>query len=189
MKEEELLIQKAKQGDDISFGKLYDTYLPSIYRFVFLKIGRKEDAEDITQKVFVSAWQSLKGFEFKGFPFSSWLYRIASNAVIDYYRTWKGNISIDLVPEEYFSESMNEEGRIDDNFDIARVRTAIAKLEPDQQNVVIMKFVSDLSNKEIAESLGKTEGAIRVIQHRALKQLKTLIDTNEERHNRTTKEA
>lgn len=174
--EERLLIQKAKAGNSDAFGKLYDRYLPPIYRFVFVKVGRKQDAEDITQQVFTSAWQNIESFEFKGFPFSSWIYRIASNAVIDYYRTYKGNASIDAVPEEYFSEDAGNEAKVDLAIAMSTVRVALARLEQDQQNVLLMKFVNDLSNKEIAEALGKTEGAVRVIQHRALKQLKTHID-------------
>ncbi len=187
MKDEELLIQKAKQGDERAFGSLYDTNLSPIYRFIFLRVGRKEDAEDITQKVFMNAWENIGHFEFKGFPFSSWLYRIASNAVIDYYRTWKGDTDIEAVPEEYFSETPKEDERIDTAFNLTHVRAALAKLEPDQQNVVIMKFISERSNKEIAETLGKSEGAIRVIQHRALKQLKAILDEGPSHH--TTEEA
>jgi len=174
--EEQLLIQKAKTGDNAAFGKLYDLHLPKIYRFVFLKVGRKQDAEDITQQVFTSAWQSMKSYEHKGFPFSSWLYRIAGNAVIDYYRTSKTSVSIDQVPEEYFSESSDAEQNIDTAINMSTVRVALTKLDHDQQSVLLMKFVEDLTNKEIAETLGKTEGAVRVIQHRALKQLKAKLD-------------
>ena len=174
--EEQLLIQKAKNGDGQAFGKLYDQHLPKIYRFVFLKVGRKQDAEDITQQVFISAWQNMAAYEIKGFPLSSWLYRIAGNAVIDYYRTAKATISIEQVPEENLSENSDEETKIDTAINISTVRAALAKLEHDQQNVILMKFVEELSNKEIADALGKTEGAVRVIQHRALKQLKAKLD-------------
>ena len=174
--EEQLLIQKAKNGESAAFGQLYDRYLPQIYRFVFLKVGRKQDAEDIAQQVFASAWQNVNRFEFKGFPFSSWLYRIASNAVIDYYRTYKTNIDIEQVPEDLFSEHMSDDERIDAAMNVRVVRAALATLEQDQQSVLLMKFVDELSNKEIADALQKTEGAIRVIQHRALKQLKAKLD-------------
>lgn len=177
MKDEELtLIQKAQHGDGKAFGTLYDTYLPQIYRFVFLKVGRKQDAEDLTQQVFASAWQNIGRYEHKGFPFSSWLYRIASNAVIDFYRTSKPNVSIDQVPEDHIAELDDMEDRVDTAMSSALVREALKKLDHDQQNVLLMKFVEELSNKEIAEALKKSEGAVRVIQHRALKQLKTLID-------------
>lgn len=185
--DEDEIVKKAKKGDEKAFGWLYDQYMPRIYRFVFLKVSRKEDAEDLSHQVFLSAWQNIRNYEFRGFPFSSWLYRIAGNAVIDYYRTWKSYQSLETVPEEMVAQSPRLAKEIDQSFDISLIKGAIQKLEPDQQNVVIMKFVDDLSNKEIAEILGKSEGAVRVIQHRALKQIKWYL--NESGSNPTIKEA
>jgi len=177
--EEEILIKRAKTGDNLAFQALYDRYISQIYRFVFLKVGQKQDAEDITQHVFVSAWENMSSYENRGFPFSSWLYRIASNATIDHFRTSGRTVDIEAVPEEYLRNDDNQTDAVDTAIGIETVKVMLAKLEPDQQNVLIMKFVEERSNKEIAESLQKTEGAIRVIQHRALKQLKTLIDARE----------
>lgn len=174
--DEQKLIQKAQKGDQEAFGALYDHYLPRIYRFVLLKVGRREDAEDLTHHVFLSAWEHLHRYEHRGFPFSSWLYRIASNAVIDHYRTARHHQDIATVPEETLAESDDTEVTVDTAIAGNRVRAALLKLEPDQQNVLIMRFIEDLSNKEIAETLGKTEGAVRVIQHRALKQLKKITE-------------
>jgi len=182
MKEEEL-IKKAQDGEAGAFGEIYDIYLPKIYRFVFIKVSRKEDAEDLSHQVFLSAWQNIQSFHFQGFPFSSWLYKIAWNAVIDHYRTKKPEESIELIAEDAISESSDFTKEIDINFEIGLVKKAILQLEEDQQNVIVMKFVNELSNKEIAGILGKSEGAVRVIQHRALKQLKEHI--NESGINRT----
>ena len=184
MKEEESLIQKAKEGDGNAFGELYDAYQPRIYRFVFLKTGGKQDAEDITHQVFLSAWQNMGKYEFQGFPFSSWLYRIASNAVIDHYRTKRDHRDIETISEEIVAEMPDLETKLDTALELKVVRAALQKLEDDQQSVLLMKFVDELSNKEIAEALGKNEGTIRVIQHRALKQLKKQID--DERPRTTT---
>lgn len=171
---EEELIQNAKNGDAESFGALYDLYMPRIYRFIFLRTRRKEDAEDLTHQVFSSAWQSLRRYESRGFPFGSWLYRIASNAVIDHYRTEKDHAPLEAIPEEFTAEAARLEEKMDTAIDLDRARALLAKLEPDQQNVILMKFVENLPNKEIAEALGKTEGAVRVIQHRAIKKLREL---------------
>ena len=89
MKEEPELIKKAKNRNPEAFGLLYDQYLPAIYRFILLKIGDKVTTEDLAHQVFLSAWQNIENYQTQGFPFSSWLYRIAHNAVIDYYRTGK----------------------------------------------------------------------------------------------------
>ncbi len=174
MKEEEL-VKKAQDGEADAFGLIYDVYLPKIYRFVFIKVSRKQDAEDLTHQVFLSAWQNIQNFQFQGFPFSSWLYRIARNAVIDHYRTKKPEESIEFIAEEALPELSDFTKKIDLDFEISIVKKAILKLEEDQQNVIIMKFVNELSNKEIAGILEKSEGAVRVIQHRALKQLKEYI--------------
>jgi RNA polymerase sigma-70 factor, ECF subfamily len=176
MKDEESIIKRAREGDEKAFGKLYDEYLPRIYRFIFLKVGRKQDTEDLTHQVFVNAWQNVGRYEFRGFPFSSWLYRIANNAVIDYYRTWKNLQNIDTVPEERFADNPETDETVDTKINMELLKGALAKLETDQQNVLIMKFIDDLSNKEIATALEKSEGAVRVIQHRALKQLKKYVD-------------
>lgn len=174
--DEQTLIQKAQRGNKEAFGALYDHYLPQIYRFVLLKVGRREDAEDLTHHVFLSAWEHIRRYEHRGFPFSSWLYRIAGNAVIDHYRTARHHQNIDAVPEEMFAEADTTSETVDTALSAHRVHAVLLKLEPDQQSVLIMRFINELSNKEIAEALGKTEGAVRVIQHRALKQLKKLAD-------------
>ena len=199
MKDEEKLINSAKSGDEKAFGELYEKYLTPIYRYVFMRVGyRKHEAEDIAHQVFMSAWQNMRTYETQGFPFSSWLYRIAHNAVIDYYRTQRPSFDLELVNDNIaFADIPELENRIDDRMQMEGVRVALAKLEPDQQNVIIMKFVNELENKEIAQALGKTEGAVRVIQHRALKQLKTLLSAEggsasggqqNERDNNTIKE-
>lgn len=171
---EEKLIQNAKGGDAASFGTLYDLYMPRIYRFVFLRTHHKEDAEDLTHQIFVSAWQNLGRYESRGFPFSSWLYRIATNAVIDHYRTAKTHSPLETIPEEILAKPSEMGEAVDTAIDLHRVRVMLTKLEPEQQNVLLMKFVDDMSNKEVAEALGKSEGAVRVIQHRAIKKLREL---------------
>lgn len=174
---EEKLIIKARQKEKESFGLLYDKYMPAIYRFIVLRISHKQEAEDLTHQVFLNAWIKIEEYDFRGFPFSSWLYRIAHNLVIDYYRTNRQNfLDIDSVDESFFADHPQWEVGLDDETRMKQIKNAIAKLEPDQQSVLILKFVNDLSNKEIAESLEKKEGAIRVIQHRALKNLKKYVE-------------
>ena len=92
LESEKVYIKKAKSGNQEAFGALYDHYLPSIYRFILLKVSNRAEAEDLSHEVFLSAWKNIPGYKDKGFPFSSWLYQIARNAVIDFYRTSKKNI-------------------------------------------------------------------------------------------------
>ncbi len=184
--EEKKLIQKAQKGEREAFGEIYDAYLPKIYRFVYLKVSNKGDAEDITSQVFMRAWKNIRSFKFQGFPFSSWLYRIANNAVIDFYRTRKDSVDIESIAETAYAESRGTDTEMDTEIEIDKVRSVLKLLKPDEQSVLIMKFVDELSNKEIAKTLEKTDGAVRVIQHRALKQMRELFAKNEAKHNTTT---
>ncbi len=189
MEDEKLLI-KAKKGDSPSFGQIYDKYAPRIYRYFFLKLGgKKGEAEDLTHEVFLSAWKSIETFDIRGVPFSSYLYRVARNAVIDYWRTKRPTLDIDVLPEELFSEDPDVGEKMDLDADMEMVKRRVASLDPVYQDVLIMKFVEDLSNREIADALDKSEGAIRVIQHRALKQLKKEIEKHESEFSKTTQEA
>ncbi|MEK7187822.1 MAG: sigma-70 family RNA polymerase sigma factor [Patescibacteria group bacterium] len=172
---EEDIIKSAIQGEASAFGLLYKHYQPSIYRFVYLKVGRREEAEDLTHHVFLKAWQNIENFKPRGFPFSSWLYRMARNQVIDFYRTAKGNISIDDLDSDIFRSSDDTEGSFDLSLLLASARKAILELKPEHQDVIIMRFVEDLSVREVAEALKKSEGAVKLLQHRAMEKLREIL--------------
>lgn len=174
------LIKQAQKGEVGSFGHLYDHYLPPIFRYVFLKVGNKQDAEDLTHEVFLSAWQNLGDYRPQGHPFSSWLYQIAHNRVIDHYRTKKSHLDLEMVDESFVRLASTTERDLDLAMDMGKVMVAIKKLKEDQQDVLLMRFVEDLSHKEIAEIIGKNEGAVRLIQHRALAELRESLGSKEE---------
>jgi RNA polymerase sigma-70 factor (ECF subfamily) len=169
------LIERAVGGDSSAFGSLYDHYQAMIYRFVAIKVGSREEAEDITHQVFLSAWQKMKSYKHRGYPFSSWLYRIARNQVIDHYRAKRSEVSIDKIDPELFASVEHASDDLTEKFQLENVRKAIAALKPDYQDVVIMRFVEDISLKETAAILKKSEGAIKLIQHRAVKELKKAL--------------
>ena len=175
---EQNLIKRAQNGEEQPFGQLYDHYLPAIYRFVLVKVNNKAEAEDLTHEVFLSAWQNLKGYKFQGFPFSSWLYQIARNKVIDHYRTKKANTSFEDLEEGVLKVVGVVERNLEIRLDVERVKEAIAQLTQEQQDVIIMKFVEDLANDEIAKALDKSEGAVRLLQHRAINNLKEILWKN-----------
>ena len=172
---EDSIVLSAIQGESSAFGLLYDYYQPKIYRFVILKVGHREEAEDITHQVFLSAWQNINKYKVKGFPFSSWLYRIARNQVIDHYRTRKVTSAIDEVQPEYIISPAVAHMNVEKDIEIDKVMKAVQGLDRNYQDVVIMRFVEDLSLRETAAALGKTEGAVKLMQHRAIKKLKTLL--------------
>lgn len=184
MKEERELIKSAQNGDSESFGELYDKYVTRIYRFIFLRVRQKTDAEDLSQKVFLKAWKNIDSYrDQKGASFSSWLYKIAKNTIIDYYRTNKEHADIDSVPEDELDPELpSYMEEMDDSFKLKQIKAALGELTDNQQNVIIMKFIEELSNEEISDALDKTEVAVRVTQHRALKRIKQIL--NEEDHNK-----
>jgi len=173
---EEKLIQDAvKEGDSSAFGKLYDHYQPMIYRFVLVKVGRREEAEDITHQVFLQAWQNIRTYRHRGYPFGSWLYRIARNQVIDHYRSRKDDVSLEAADLEDVSRQVSQPD-VSLRMDMERVMAAIYYLKPEYQDAIIFRFIEDLSIRETADAMHKTEGAVKLIQHRAIEELKKKID-------------
>jgi len=177
---EEKVIKQAVRGDSSAFGVLYDHYHPMIYRFVLVKVSRREEAEDITHQVFLSAWQSVGGYKHRGHPFSSWLYQIARNQVIDHYRAKKSEVSIDAVDPESFAVHNIEHENVSTKFQVEAVQKAIRSLKQDYQDVIILRFIEDASLKDTAAAMGKSEGAVKLIQHRALKELKTILHSEDD---------
>ncbi|MDD5547802.1 MAG: RNA polymerase sigma factor [Candidatus Pacebacteria bacterium] len=176
LENEKKYITEAQKGKKGAFGSLYDHYLPQIYRFVYLKVSSKSTAEDLTHEVFLNAWKNLKGYTKTEFPFSSWLYQLARNEVIDFYRTKKKDVSIEDIEEDLLG--IQEKVDLDEKLNLEKVRKLIFKLKPEQQDVVIMRFIEDLSHEEIATAIEKSVGAVRIIQHRALNLLKELYGKN-----------
>jgi RNA polymerase sigma-70 factor, ECF subfamily len=176
---EDKLIKRARKGDSEAFRELYSHHVDAIYRFVLLKVSDRGDAEDLTHDVFLSAWQNVNSYRDRGLPFSSWLYRIARNRVIDHYRTRKIGISIDEVDERLLGVVEHVERDADLAINFAKVVGCFEKLSPDQKDVTILRFIDELSHKEVAQALGKSEGAVRLIQYRALQTLRSLLKDKE----------
>lgn len=173
---EDKLIRDAIRGESSAFGLLYGHYQPQIYRFVFLKVGRREEAEDVTHQVFLSAWTNIASYKDRGHPLSSWLYQIARNKVIDFYRTQKTDLPLESVEETFISSDESHLEGFETKATMKDVRQAILKLKSAYQEVIILRFVEDLSIKEVALALDKSEGAIKLLQHRAIKNLKQHLD-------------
>ncbi len=169
------IVKSAVGGDSSAFGALYDHYQPMIYRFVLVKVSRREEAEDLTHQVFLKAWQNIGGYKDIGFPFSSWLYKIARNHVVDHYRARKNLISLENAGADDLALQYSFHGTVGEKMEIERVRGAVAKLKPEYQDVIMMRFVEDLAIRETAEAMGKSEGAVKLLQHRAIKELKKML--------------
>ncbi len=171
----DLLVKEAVGGDADAFGRLYDMYVDRVYRHVYYRVGSTEDAEDLTQQVFLKAWQAIGRYRKTSSPFLAWLMRISHNLVIDFYRSKKDKAYLDF--EIAASDSHSSPERVAEmEFDQQQLRRSILRLPADQQQVVLMSFIEGFSYAEIASTLGKSEGAIRVIQHRALKQMRHILE-------------
>lgn len=169
-----LWVYQAKRGNKQAFGRLYTKYLEQIYRYIFFKVNQnREDAEDLTEVVFMRAWTGLAGYEDKG-NFRAWVYTIAHNAVIDHYKSHNKSI---LLTEEIADDKINHEEMLIHKEGAEGLKEAIEKLTDEQKAVVTMKFIDDLENEEIAKILGKDEDAIRALQYRALKKLSKMLKT------------
>ena len=177
---ENKLIEDSIRGKASAFGSLYDYYQPKIYRFVLVKVGRREEAEDLTHQTFLNAWANVKRYQNLGFPFSSWLYRIARNLIVDFYRTRRNESSLEKIDPEYFVVQASTHFDVADKMDVEKVKSAIQNLKPEYQDVIMMRFVEDMAIKEVALAMDKTEGAVKLIQHRAIKELKNLLDIKKE---------
>jgi len=171
----ERLVDKAKGGDGDAFARLYDMHIDRVYRHVYYRVNNNSDAEDLTQQVFIKAWEAIGRYKKTASPFLAWLIKISHNLVIDFYRARKVETYIDpdVTPNKIDTDP---EHMAEIYFGQQYMRKAINQLQGDQQQVILMRFIEEFSYPEIAAALGKSEGAIRVIQHRGLAKLKTILE-------------
>jgi len=163
-------VLQAKAGDSDAFAQLYDGYVERIYRYIYFRVSDDETAEDLTSQVFLKAWEHLDRYQPGESPFLAWIYRIARNQVIDYYRVHKEFISLEEIAT-LASDNQSVVEAVQILFDMKTVRDAMKYLTKDQQEVVVLKFIAGLSTEDIASMMKKREGAIRALQMRALQTL------------------
>lgn len=168
------LVEKAKTGETAALTDLYNEFFERIFRFIFFRVGHKESAEDLTEDVFIKAFTKLPGLKDSDL-FSAWLYQIARNKIIDHYRKNVTDVALEEV-ENVLEYTDGIADLIDQSKDKDLIIECLKELPKDQRLVIEMKFFEDLDNVTIAELLNKTEGAVRVIQHRALTKLKELLN-------------
>jgi len=165
----EKLVVQAVNGKTDAFGELYIIFVEKIYRYIIYHVKSKTTAEDITQEVFLKAWRAINSCRGKENTFSSWLYRIAHNQMIDEIRKRKRRPSLELEHVENISDPKSS---VEEHLEQQELLELIGCLPPNQRRVIILKFIEGMDNREIANIIGKSEGAIRVMQMRALATLK-----------------
>jgi RNA polymerase sigma-70 factor (ECF subfamily) len=167
------LVARAIGGDSEAFGDLYEHYLDHIYRYVYCRVRNHGEAEDLTENVFLKAWEALPRSRPRASRFRAWLFRIAHNTVVDRYRAHKPVASLDQVGEIH-DESPMPERALESQQAMTRLAAAFARLKPRYRQVVLCRFVGELSHAETAAVLGTSEGNVRVLQHRALQRMRRL---------------
>lgn len=170
MTEDTQIIKKIQQGETEEFGRLYDSYIEKIYKFVYYKTHHKETAEDIVSLVFIKAQKKIQNFDLSTGTFQSWLYTIARNTVIDHYKTKKHDSNIEDAWD--LSSDENIELDTDMKMSLEKLETYISKLKSDQRDILIMRLWQGLSYKEIAEALGKSEASCKMTFSRSIKKLR-----------------
>jgi RNA polymerase sigma-70 factor (ECF subfamily) len=172
-----VLIAQAKE-DREAFGELYERYAAKIYSYIYYRTGNPADAEDLTARVFVRALQNIESYEDRGHAFSAWLYRIAHNLVANWHRDNSRRPTIAL--EDLSQWRVTGKGP-EDVAALLEDRTAlleaVRRLPTDRQELLTLKFVDQLSNAEIGEIMGRSEGAIKSLYHRTLLVLRQDLDT------------
>lgn len=165
------LVYRAIEKDQEAFGELYDRHVVRVYRHIYYMVGNAAEAEDLTAQTFLRAWEAIGRYQVRGAPFVSWLLRIAHNLGVSHLRSKRESSQLHdgivdekprIDPESSYVQTAEEE----------MVREAILRLREEQRQVIILRFIEDLDYKEVAEIIGKSVAAIRVIQHRALNSLR-----------------
>ena len=173
----ENVVRRAQAGDQSAFAELYERYYDQIFRYVSFKCGSRLEAEDLTGEVFLRMLESIDKFKFQGFPFTSWLYRIAHNLVVDNFRRKGRKPTVPLDKVLHFSSE--KDGEMENQAQISwsmdEVVEAMTSLTDLQHEVITLRFVAGLSIAETADAVGKKENAVKALQHAGIRKLRNLM--------------
>lgn len=176
------LLRIAQDGNVDAFGELYERYAQRVFRFLYAHLDNRLDAEDLVGDVFLRVWRSLPKYQEQGVPFLAFLFRIARNALIDHYRRSgksKQNVSIDDITLRDGEPELGD--TVTANLEHEELRQTLGELREDYRTVLVLRFLSELSPDETAAVMGRSAGAVRVLQHRALAALRKLMDKKSRR--------
>ncbi|MEX2375943.1 MAG: sigma-70 family RNA polymerase sigma factor [Dehalococcoidia bacterium] len=166
-------VDLAKTGDAEAFGHLYDRLQPEILRYLIVRVRDRDVAEDLTQQVFLKAWQAIPRYEHRGAPFRAWLYRMAHNQMVDHFRTSRATTDLDGID---IPEDAEAEERLLTAETNEVLQTALERLSEDHRQVLVLRFLMEKSAKEIGEIMGRKEVTVRGLQMRALQALRREIE-------------
>jgi RNA polymerase sigma-70 factor (ECF subfamily) len=172
--EERRLVECAVARDQAAFAELYDRHVVRVYRHIYYLVNDPREAEDLTAQTFLKAWEAIDRYKERGAPFVAWLLRIAHNLTISFLRSKRDHSELD---EGYVDNKRggNPEESLQQSTDERSVRDAVSRLRAEQRQVIMLRFVEELDYREVAAMIGKSVPAVRVIQHRALGNLRKLM--------------
>ncbi len=175
MQNEENLIRRAQLHDEEALTRIYEENFDRVYRYVVLKIGDRTEAEDITQQVFINVIKSISSYKWQGAPFTAWLYRIAHNQIVDYLRR-KTKVPTAQLSETLPSKDIDPTTAVEQKLQIESITEVMKRLTSAQQQVITLRFTAEMSIAEVAKAMGKSEGAIKALQHSAVAALRRELD-------------
>jgi len=175
--DQDLILDKAIQGDEEAFSLLYKENVKKIYNYIYYRTGNTHDAEDLTARVFQRALGHITKYQKTNVPFTAWLYRIAHNLVANWHRDNSRRKEVPIEEQVDLKQKIDiPEREIEKRQELEFLLKAIRKLSNERQMLLILKYVEDLSNKEIGDVMGKSEGAIKSLYHRTLLELRDVLE-------------
>ena len=172
--EEWRLVQRAQALEEAALASLYSTYYPRVYNYAFLHLGDVHAAEDLTSDVMLKVLESIKKYRFRGPPFSAWVFRIARNKLIDLHRRRKRRGEVDLT-EPLAAMQISPQVLAERALDRGQLQLALKYLTEEQRQVIVLKFIEGFDNASVARIMGRSEGAIKSLQHRGLHSLRRIM--------------
>jgi len=173
-KEIDALVIRSQGGDSAAFAEIYDIFVQKVYRYIFFKINNDDDALDLTESVFLKVWQSIRSYKKGKYNFSAWLFRIAHNLVVDHYRLHKVHAPLDYNLEDKKQHS-DPRNAVEQSIGRDNLRSALLRLKDSYRQILVLRYINELENEEIARIMKKSEGSLRVLKHRALHDLKRVF--------------
>ena len=172
--EERRIVLKAVERDQEAFAQLYDRHVVRIYRHIYYMVSDPTTSEDLTAQTFLKAWEAIDRYKERGAPIVAWLLRISHNLTVSYLRSKRDHSELD---ETFLDSKMtrNPEEALEQASDEKSMREAVLKLRDEQRQVIMLRFVEEMDYREVADIIGKSVPAVRVIQHRALGNLRKIM--------------
>lgn len=168
------VVRRAQQYDDDALHELYETYYPKIYNYAFLQMGDVQAAEDLASDVMLKMLESIHKYNFRGLPFGAWVFRIARNRLIDLHRRRKRRGEVDLS-ETISGTLASPESMAERALERGQLQVALKHLTDEQRQVIVLKFIQGFDNRSVGRIMGRSEGAVKSLQHRALGALRRVL--------------